>query len=647
MPRYIGYTPQFNPISLQEYLAVPTMLQQEFDTYEEKYNENLDKLAALEGMLDESTKDYLNTYKGQLQNAADIISGKTGDLGTLRQQTSAARQFYREYAPKLTAAYTRRQEDLKAQRELELKDPSAITTKIGNMQSYLNDPDQRFYALSGDKIYSDMVNAGKLSAADLSKIENANLPGYLAKITGYTPQQQQEYSMLVQQALSGNKDADEALKNNPIYTQPYQVLSKYIEDNKFGVFDDSEKAYVLNRALSGQLMGMTGHTDYMADKQWEQNREDARQAKALAAKEKDEQPQIDLRQNRGTYINQYDANQDNALEKMSKTVDYKGKKINPIQAKHIINRLDSIIQNSENYQKLLTKRATFLVDHPEYRGKSPSRFNRQAPFNKQYFEIIDAISEFENRNDKNYVKTRTELSRLKNKVSEIKNTFSDILYSDKKIKEYGEQLGFNPNASEDEIYSNIRTNNRIYVGTNINASNAAGRTLKDDISGSLTQTISANPSHLKRTVKMIGSNSSEKLEDILVTSEDSSTGQKTYGGNDYHITLESIADESLATTGKQLKKNKNKNNIYLIPAQMFGSQAVSAIRNSLTQLNTDENGNEYIVGFNPSLKSHREALIDLYERNGLEEVMKNTVAASIHAAYGYNFFQNQPNTSTK
>lgn len=271
MPSYIGYRPQFNPVSLQEYLAVPTMIQQEFDTYEDKYNENLDKLAVLEGMTDESTRYLTDNYRDKLSNAADIITGKSGSLSDLRRQISNARQYYRETAPRLTNAYNKRQAALKAQQDILLKDPSAVTTKVGNMQSFMDNPDQVFHSLSGDKIYADMINAGKLSAADLSKIENSNLPGYLAKITGYTPQQQQEYSMLVQQALSGNKDADEALRNNPIYTQPYQVLSKYIEDNKFGVFDDSERAYVLNRALSGQLMGMTGHTDYMADKQWEHN----------------------------------------------------------------------------------------------------------------------------------------------------------------------------------------------------------------------------------------------------------------------------------------------------------------------------------------------------------------------------------------
>lgn len=271
MPSYIGFRPQFNPVSLQEYLAVPTMIQQEFDTYEDKYNENLDKLAILEGMTDESTRYLTNRYKDKLSNVADIISGKSGNLSDLRSQINDARQYYRETAPRLTNAYNKRQAALKAQQDILLKDPSAVTTKVGNMQSFIDNPDQVFHSLSGDKIYADMINAGKLSAADLSKVENANLPGYIAKITGYTPQQQQEYAMLVQQALSGNKDADEALRNNPIYTQPYQVLSKYIEDNKFGVFDDSERAYVLNRALSGQLMGMTSHIDYIVDKQWEHN----------------------------------------------------------------------------------------------------------------------------------------------------------------------------------------------------------------------------------------------------------------------------------------------------------------------------------------------------------------------------------------
>lgn len=272
MPRYIGYRPQFNPISLQEYLAIPTMLQQEYDTYEDKYNENLDKLAVLEGMLDDSTKNYLNAYKNNLNNAADIISGKSGNLSDLRQQTNSARQFYREYAPKLTNAYNKRQAALKAQQDILLKDPSAITTQVGNMQSFLDNPDQLFHSLSGDKIYTDMINAGKLSAADMPLTKGkSNFTGYTLTFKGYNLAQQQEYANLVKQALNGNTEADATLKNNPIYAQPYQVLNKYIEDNKFNLFNDSERNYALNRALSGQLMGMTGTENLIADKQWEHN----------------------------------------------------------------------------------------------------------------------------------------------------------------------------------------------------------------------------------------------------------------------------------------------------------------------------------------------------------------------------------------
>ena len=248
------------------------MIQQEFDTYEDKYNENLDKLAVLEGMLDDSTKNYLNAYKNNLNNAADIISGKSGNLSDLRQQTNSARQFYREYAPKLTNAYNKRQAALKAQQDILLKDPSAVTTQVGNMQSFLDNPDQVFHSLSGDKIYADMINAGKLSAADMPLTKGkSNFTGYTLTFKGYNLAQQQEYANLVKQALNGDVNADKVLKDSPIYAQPYQVLNKYIEDNKFNLFNDSERNYALNRALSGQLMGMTGTENLIADKQWEHN----------------------------------------------------------------------------------------------------------------------------------------------------------------------------------------------------------------------------------------------------------------------------------------------------------------------------------------------------------------------------------------
>ena len=275
MPRYVGFTPQFNPVSLQEYLAVPTMIQQEFDTYEDKYNENLDKLAVLEGMTDESTRYLTDRYKDKLSNAADIIAGKSGNLSELRSQINNARQYYRETAPRLTNAYNKRQAALKAQQDILLKDPSAVTTKVGNMQSFLDNPDQVFHSLSGNKIYDDMLKAGQLSSADIHnplKVTNFGR-GYLKEVTqkGYTLAQQQEYANLVQQALDGNKDADKALRNNPLYAQPYQTLNKYIEDNKFNLFNDSEKAYMLNRALSGQLMGMTGTVEekLIQDRAWD------------------------------------------------------------------------------------------------------------------------------------------------------------------------------------------------------------------------------------------------------------------------------------------------------------------------------------------------------------------------------------------
>ena len=51
MPGYIGFTPQFNPISLQDYLTVPMMVLNEYNKAEEQYNETANKAEALKALL--------------------------------------------------------------------------------------------------------------------------------------------------------------------------------------------------------------------------------------------------------------------------------------------------------------------------------------------------------------------------------------------------------------------------------------------------------------------------------------------------------------------------------------------------------------------------------------------------------------------
>ena len=50
MPGYIGYRPQFNPISLQEYLTVPTMIIEDYKEAEKEFNDYQDKVAVIEAL---------------------------------------------------------------------------------------------------------------------------------------------------------------------------------------------------------------------------------------------------------------------------------------------------------------------------------------------------------------------------------------------------------------------------------------------------------------------------------------------------------------------------------------------------------------------------------------------------------------------
>ena len=83
MPSYIGYKPQFDPISLQEYLTVPMMIlegrQKEADKIEQYQNE-AEKYRAMMGDSPEAQSIWA-AYDNALNNLGDnILNNKTGDL---------------------------------------------------------------------------------------------------------------------------------------------------------------------------------------------------------------------------------------------------------------------------------------------------------------------------------------------------------------------------------------------------------------------------------------------------------------------------------------------------------------------------------------------------------------------------------------
>lgn len=282
MPGYIGFRPQFNPISLQEYLTVPTMVLGEYTKAEDAYNETATKAEALKALLGERNTDneagwkIVDNYEKQLGDLADNISKGIQGPEAYRQARGAQR-YYRENMLPLESGIPAYQKEL----ERYNSDPSMIGARPV-LEDYIKNPLYKGYMLSGDKIYADMVNQGKMAAADrsASEIKAAGAAGYLNHVQsiGYSPEEQQEYLGLVQAALNGDTAAAQQLQNSDKYSQLYQGLNAYIKDHAFDQLDNNGKLNALDRAISGQLYGMTGTSkdNLIVDQAWKEARADAR-----------------------------------------------------------------------------------------------------------------------------------------------------------------------------------------------------------------------------------------------------------------------------------------------------------------------------------------------------------------------------------
>ena len=198
MPSYIGYKPQFDPISLQEYLAVPTAVLGEYAKAEDAYNETANKAEALKALLGERNADneagwkIVDKYERQLGDLADNISKGIQGPEAYRQAKGASR-YYRENMLPLESGIPAYQEELKKWNT----DP----TMIGNkpiLESYIKNPLYRAQMMSGNAIQQEAVKAAaavsnrrKQETKDRLIRGGQNYSYY--ELTGFSPDEQQAY----------------------------------------------------------------------------------------------------------------------------------------------------------------------------------------------------------------------------------------------------------------------------------------------------------------------------------------------------------------------------------------------------------------------------------------------------------------------
>lgn len=220
MPSYIGYRPQFDPISLQESLAVPTTILGEYAKAEDAYNETANKAEALKALLGERNADneagwkIVDRYEQQLGDLADNISKGIQGPEAYRQARGAQR-YYRENMLPLESGIPAYQK--------ELEKWNADSTMIGSkpaLEFYIKNPLYRAQMMSGNAIQAEAMKAAA-AASDRRKQETADklIRGgqYYSyyDLTGFNPEEQQAY-YLNSDAVPELKQLEDSITNKYI-----------------------------------------------------------------------------------------------------------------------------------------------------------------------------------------------------------------------------------------------------------------------------------------------------------------------------------------------------------------------------------------------------------------------------------------------
>ena len=147
MPGYISITPRFNPISLQEYLTVPTMIiegrQREAEKLEAYQNE-AEKIKSLMGDSEEAKAAWAS-YNEILNGLGDdIMNNRASDIARVNRQL---RNSYRTIKSRAEDAYARRSK----YQDLINKNPNLIGD-VGDFMTYYNNPDYNPNLIDGTQI---------------------------------------------------------------------------------------------------------------------------------------------------------------------------------------------------------------------------------------------------------------------------------------------------------------------------------------------------------------------------------------------------------------------------------------------------------------------------------------------------------------
>lgn len=211
---YIVINSKFKPFSYQEMLqpvAQATDVHRDIETQIGDVSQQADML---KGLLNEQTdQKSFKRYKDfstNLEAQASELASQGLTQGSMQNLINLKRNYATQIVP-IQNAYNKRQEDIKTQQDLRIKDSSLMfdrDARVTSLDQYLENPDLGFNSLSANEIYATASKDFANLAKNIQQGEQWNtvLGGqyYERKIQeGYTPEQ---IGMLVAQDENAPKE---------------------------------------------------------------------------------------------------------------------------------------------------------------------------------------------------------------------------------------------------------------------------------------------------------------------------------------------------------------------------------------------------------------------------------------------------------
>lgn len=238
MPKYIGYTPTFTPLSVNEYLQVPQAIINEYKEAEKTFNDYQDKKAAIAALAGDNAKAkaIMQKYDDQTQAVAEAIANGGIQDASQYRQAKQARQYYREYVIPLEPAITNYQT---AQQIRAKKDDGTIIGPDLSLDNYIDNPLYQDAFVNGSNIQAEAMKAALASSTrrKQQKIDEQVRNGQYWKdtdITGYAPEE-------VEAWFSGKYELPEL----------DEIVSQI--SNKYGTYDQDKVKEFIIRGISDGL----------------------------------------------------------------------------------------------------------------------------------------------------------------------------------------------------------------------------------------------------------------------------------------------------------------------------------------------------------------------------------------------------------